>query len=314
MKSTLLRLVKYAILAPSGHNSQPWLFRIVDSTVTVLPDYTKTRPEVDPYNRELFISLGAAARNLEIAAEYEGLMYEKVVDNDKVVYKFSRNGKTLSKNENLFMAIKQRVTNRGEYFPKPIEKTKIKKIREIEGNGAFLKIIEDKENRQKIAALVSDADKVWYKSKSLVKELEGWLRDDLEASKDGLPTGVLSLYKVAVELKYLFSGDDDFALKRAKRDAELATFAPLLIVLTTKTDKPKDWIEAGMLYETLALKLTSMGLSNGFFNVVIQLKKFRKDLSKQLKIKGFAQLFLRVGYAKEKPLKTKRRPISEVLL
>jgi len=307
-------LIKYATMAPSGHNSQPWLFEINDSIVTIFPDYTKSRPKTDPTNRELFISLGAAAKNLEIAAEYKGMIFERKVEEDKIIYKFIKNGKAISRSKDLFDAIKKRTTNRSDYFEKPVEKEKIDKIQEIESNKAFLRLIWNKDDKLKIAALASDADKVWYKSKSLTEELEGWLRDDLESSKDGLPTSVLSLYKVAVEMKYLFSGDSEYSDKRSKRDYDLAIKSSLLIVLGTKNDTIEDWIEAGRLFETLALSLTSMGLSNAFFNNIIQIKKFRADLSTKLNFKGNAQMLLRVGYAKEKSGKTKRRPVSEVLL
>lgn len=41
-------LLDYAVLAPSGHNSQPWLFRIGDGWVEVHADRTRRLPVVDP--------------------------------------------------------------------------------------------------------------------------------------------------------------------------------------------------------------------------------------------------------------------------
>src|SRR3989344_3094210 len=63
-------LIGFAILAPSTHNSQPWKFRIQDSTITILPDLHRTLPVSDPHNRHLYISLGCALENLRIAADY----------------------------------------------------------------------------------------------------------------------------------------------------------------------------------------------------------------------------------------------------
>ena len=50
-------LLKYAILAPSSHNTQPWLFKIVDNNVIeVYADRTRALPVVDPEDRALTLS------------------------------------------------------------------------------------------------------------------------------------------------------------------------------------------------------------------------------------------------------------------
>lgn len=53
-------LLRYAILAPSGHNSQPWLFKIVgnNNIIEVYADRSRALPLVDPDERELIISCG----------------------------------------------------------------------------------------------------------------------------------------------------------------------------------------------------------------------------------------------------------------
>ncbi len=65
-------LIRYATLAASGHNTQPWRFVIGDNTLEIHPDYTRRLPAVDPQNRELWISLGCALENLLIAARAVG--------------------------------------------------------------------------------------------------------------------------------------------------------------------------------------------------------------------------------------------------
>ena len=61
-------LARYAILAPSGHNTQPWLFRIRNGVLALRADRTRALPVVDPDDRELTISCGAALFNLRAAA------------------------------------------------------------------------------------------------------------------------------------------------------------------------------------------------------------------------------------------------------
>ena len=67
-----LFMIAQAVKAPSGHNTQPWLFKIAEGEIDILPDFTKSLPVVDPNHRELFVSLGCAAENLCIAAAHKG--------------------------------------------------------------------------------------------------------------------------------------------------------------------------------------------------------------------------------------------------
>ena len=59
--------VRYAILAPSSHNTQPWRFVSGDRELLVCADRTRSLPNIDPFDRELIISCGAALFNLRVA-------------------------------------------------------------------------------------------------------------------------------------------------------------------------------------------------------------------------------------------------------
>src|SRR5690349_13978120 len=70
----LRELVKSAVLAPSSHNSQPWIFHIplTCAFIELYADRTRALPVVDPTDRELTMSCGAALLNLRIAARHAG--------------------------------------------------------------------------------------------------------------------------------------------------------------------------------------------------------------------------------------------------
>ena len=65
-------LVGYAILAPSGHNTQPWLFGLSQEALCLYADRPRALPAVDPEDRELTISGGAALGTLRIALHHFG--------------------------------------------------------------------------------------------------------------------------------------------------------------------------------------------------------------------------------------------------
>ena len=68
-----LDALAYAILAPSAHNRQPWIFRLEgEDRITVLPDLDRLLPQTDPFNRQIVVSFGAMLELLRMAAETGG--------------------------------------------------------------------------------------------------------------------------------------------------------------------------------------------------------------------------------------------------
>lgn len=52
VRAELADLVRFATLAPNGHNAQPWRFRLAEGRIDVLPDPTpRTRSWRQPRNR-----------------------------------------------------------------------------------------------------------------------------------------------------------------------------------------------------------------------------------------------------------------------
>ena len=67
-------LVRYAILAPSSHNTQCWKFAVEDKAITIRPDPARRCPAVDPDDHYVFVTLGCATENLMQAALAHGLV------------------------------------------------------------------------------------------------------------------------------------------------------------------------------------------------------------------------------------------------
>ena len=72
LPTQIREIIRYATLAPSGHNTQPWRFAVSGNTIRLLPDFSRRLPAVDPQDRELWISLGCALENLTLAAQSAG--------------------------------------------------------------------------------------------------------------------------------------------------------------------------------------------------------------------------------------------------
>ena len=77
------QMIRCAIMAPSGNNTQPWLFKISNDAIKIMPDMSRRLPVADRDDRELFISLGAALENILIAAPQFGFNAEyEVIDSE----------------------------------------------------------------------------------------------------------------------------------------------------------------------------------------------------------------------------------------
>ncbi|GAA1537512.1 Acg family FMN-binding oxidoreductase [Nocardioides humi] len=70
--AVLERLVSLACLAPSVHNTQPWLWRHADGALELSADLRRQLPAEDPRGRNLTLSCGAALHHLQFAARALG--------------------------------------------------------------------------------------------------------------------------------------------------------------------------------------------------------------------------------------------------
>jgi hypothetical protein len=67
-----IALVAAAILAANAHNTQAWVFHVSSQQIDVFADSSRNIGAVDPFRREMYVSLGAAVENLLQAAPANG--------------------------------------------------------------------------------------------------------------------------------------------------------------------------------------------------------------------------------------------------
>jgi len=70
-----MQVVAHAVLAPSGHNMQPWIVELDksdESVLTVYADASRLTPAVDPLARQTLVSQGTFLTYLQVAAKELG--------------------------------------------------------------------------------------------------------------------------------------------------------------------------------------------------------------------------------------------------
>ena len=312
-------LLNYAVLAPSRHNTQPWLFKIEGNTVELHADRSRALPAADPDDREMIISCGAAFANLLVALrhfEYAPIV-DMQTDSDKhevlTCISFERGNKATELEDKLFHAITQRRTNRQLFEDREVPSSLLSALEGIAGwEGTSFQVVQGEEARNALANLIAVGDHTLWADEAFRQEIAAWTRQSDIESHDGVPayafgTGDPASYLGPLMI-HTFMDHGETPDKH-----HLATGSPVLAVLWTFTDAWFDWFVAGKAVERLLLYARAEGVWASFFNQPIEVASLRNELRDLLGGTDFPQLILRIGYGPEVP-PNPRRSVRDVLL
>lgn len=317
----VLRLaLEYAVLAPSSHNTQPWLFCLDDNSVELYADTKRVLKRIDPSHRELIMSCGAALYILRLALRSFGYTEKaEYFSNSDSKYLLARVTITGIGNPNLedkrlFKAVPDRHTNRKPFEPEILNAALVNELELAAGlEGAKLYLTQDETLRQTIADLVSRGDEEQWADPSIRKELADWVHANHKGLSDGIPAYALNINNIASYLTPFVMRRFDLGQSQAAKDHSLLDHAPAVAVLHTATDTTHDWLMTGQALAHVLLKARVHNIQASFFNQPIEIETLRKELQERLELNGYPQLLFRLGYADEVKA-TPRRDIDEVLI
>lgn len=315
-----LFLLNYALLAPSEYNTQPWRFRVQGDTVEMLTDTSRRLPVVDPDDREMLISCGAACLNLRLAARHFGYLawMENFILNEQpeilVRLGFGPREAALAEEERLFQAIPLRHTNRSIYEKRSVPAEVLTHLQQEAGReGAWLHLIEDDDTRQAITRLIVAGDREQWADKHFRHELAEWVHPRGTESADGLPGSAQAKGSMRRMTSPFVVRTFDLWREEAARDQQLAAGAPVLAVLGTFSDTRADWFNVGKALERVLLGACADGLQTSFVNQPIEVPALRIWLRQLLGRDDFPHLVIRIGYG-QPSITTPRRCVQDVLL
>jgi hypothetical protein len=305
-------LLRYAVLAPSGHNTQPWTFHIADEGVEVRPDYSRRLPVADPADRELMISIGAAITNLRVAAAHFGFESTTLYDGDGALITLRETCKPDEQLCALFPAITQRHTNRADFDRRPIDPETLDRICSAVDESELTRFIAPTE-RARTAELVDEADHRLLADPDWRNELAEWVRPNESDCVDGMCGDAFGIPGPLSAFAPWLVRNFDLGEARGKHDRMLAENAAGLIVVTSDDDRTA-LIQAGETLERLLLVRTSLNVQYAFLNQPVQLPDLRRELWHIIRTPKPPQLLLRIGYAPKVKLAMPRRPINATTL
>src|SRR6266581_2187905 len=154
-------LLSYAVLAPSEYNTQPWLFNVTNRTAQLYADRSRRLPRLDPDDRELTISCGAAFLNLRLALRHFGYADEVEMhshdDASDLLARVSlgRRQRATREEHELFHAILQRRTNRQVFEDRRVPSALLSTLQEIAGReGVWFQAVQE-------VLLRARAEEIW---------------------------------------------------------------------------------------------------------------------------------------------------------
>ncbi len=315
--SDFFKMISYATKAPSGHNTQPWLFELYDDEIVISPNFTKSLPVVDADNRELFMSLGCAAENLCLAAS--ALQYDTEVKVDSIGNISVRLQKsTHITPDALFEQIEKRQTNRTRYNGKPIPEEII---------GRILQQVQTSENKiyawakntiefKQLTHFVLQGNILQMNDNAFKKELLSWIRFNKkhsEITNDGISYAVMGAPNLPKPITEFFVKSALNAKSQNKTDLKKINSSSHLLLLTGQENNIASWVATGRVLQRLLLLLAQNNIAVAYLNQPCEDRKLSTEMQTILPINGqIPQILLRIGYAKTMPY-SKRKAISEVI-
>lgn len=295
-------LISFAISAPSGHNSQPWKFQTTENQIIVMPDMSKTLKVVDGENRELFISLGCAVENMQIAATQYGYESDYEYIDGKIVVTF-RKSETVTPDA-LFDQIKKRHTHRGEFTGKKIPSDLIKILQSVEKEQNTDFVIFDGETNE--AKLIKEkiylGNDIQMSDTAFKNELVEWMRfnkKDIKENQNGLCYNVLGFPAtpkfVGKKMVRMFLSPK----AQNKTDNGVNNSASAFCLFSTAAKSEADYIAVGKTLERVLLKITELNLAYSFSNQPCEVEPLSLKLREELNLTNYPSVVIRIGYGEE---------------
>ncbi|WP_254274991.1 Tat pathway signal protein [Halomonas sp. 3H] len=310
-------LIRYATLAPSGHNTQCWRFRVEAGAIRILPDLTRRTPVVDPDDHHLYVSLGCATENLCLAARALGLAaaaeFRPEGDGEIRVALTPGEAEALP----LFEAIVARQCTRGDYDGTPLAADELALLQAAgSGKGVSLLLLTERDAIERALGFILEANARQLETPAFRRELAAWIRfndaeavekgDGLSGRATGNPQAPRWLGKLLMRAMLRPKAENAKVARQVRSSAGLAVF------VSAKDDRAH-WVEAGRCYQRFALQATTLGIRNAFVNQPVEEASVRPAFARALGLAvGRPDLVVRFGRGPAMP-RSLRRPVAAVV-
>lgn len=348
MDEDILKIIRAAIWAPSGDNSQPWKFKLIKNKI-----YLINNPQSDTslYNFKQAASIfshGCLIENIKIASSNFGYIVDIKTfpdNNDKELVAIITFKKADIIPDPLYEFIRYRSTNRKKYNGIKIPNEYIYSfLNEAKKNNLVnLKIIEDKTIIKELALAASVNEKIVLENKKLHKFLFShitWNRHEDEKKKgffiDTLELNSAQKFIFRLASKWLllkFLNKLSLSNVVSKDNANIYSSSSAIGIIQTENNTEIEFLNSGMVMQRIWLEASRLNisiqpitgivlLSQGISEMGIQnfsskhlslIKNSYDTIKRQFEVgnKGISFMF-RMGFSE--PVTAKTRRLDPVIL
>jgi nitroreductase len=303
-------MLRFAILAPSPRNSQPWAFAVRGNRVLILADFARGQPVSDPQRRELYIAIGCALENLLVAAEHFGFdhtvdYFPRAGQEDLAAMVAFRPGGTVSpaRSGTTLDAIRRRRNQTGLFHSTPVPAHLQERLTGccIETD-LVVHLSEDALFHRWIDALTTASDRADLANPAFRMELQYWRSLSVFGSR--LEQGLAGTGKLPMNREAL-----------AVLDHLKVESAPLIGLIRGAGDTHLIHLKTGQVFQRIWLTATALGISLNPMSQTMRRPELRSAVRELMPSVGwFPQHLFRVGYSSNDPEPhTPRRPLEDVL-
>jgi nitroreductase len=329
LDAQLERVVRYAAMAPSVHNTQPWRFLRRGDRIELRADLARQLTATDPDARQLLMSCGAALFGARLALRSLG--YQERVEllpddgEPELVARLSvdRPARFSARDQHLLEALPRRRTARSGFQATAVDTTLRAELqRTAAQEGTRLLLLEHPGHRRAVADLVAAAERAQQAHPTVRQEMLAWTPGPDEGRSDGIPVWSYPPRRQAAGPHGLSSRDFDAGRGQGRLETSPQADAPLAAVLLTPSDTRRDQVVAGSALHAVLLLGAAAGVSASLHSQVVGLTGLRSLLADELvgpepAADGPAgieqpQMLLQLGYAVDAPATPRRAP-AEVI-
>lgn len=311
-----------ASLAPSGHNTQPWIVKYQEPYRWVIGnDPSRWLPAVDPSQRETILSIGAFLQNLEYAAGNLGyqvactLLADTNQDADLVEITLKKTGNRVAFNpEN----IQLRRTIRSGYLDETIRPEHINFLT-AEDSNYFQFVPNTSREYQWLNEQTIEANRRQAYRDDAQAELGDWIRfssKEAHQFRDGLTTASMEITGVPAWVlrnfytkKNVMSGG--FREQSIDKVKDQVRHSGGWLLLSSRDNSTAELLESGKRLQRMLLRTREKNIAIHPMTQILEEEPHRNALNASLGISSPVQFILRTGYVDHYPSPVSlRRPVE----
>ncbi len=317
-------VVRFAVRAPSIHNTQPWRWTLADGELSLYADRERQLAVADPDGRSVLISCGGALSLalLRLAAAGFATAVDRVPDpaQPDLLARVRVTGRVEpdQATRERAVAAERRHTERRPFPPEPVPVELLDRLVAVSRDkGVYAYVVERADQRLDLAVAMSWADRIETQDPAYRAELARWVGSWPEAAGEGVPAGAMP-HATAGRPRHTDVPVRDFeAGTRGEQEvAGDVDEQPAYLVVLTRGDDPEQRLRAGEAYLRVSVEAERLGLASSAMTQAVDLPAVRERFRTLMDWVDHPQMVLRLGHPpadRTAAASTPRRPLSAVL-